>query len=145
MKKLSVLLALTLLTSCKKEEPAPTSPATGLAGEWHLQTYDFSDYSATGALQSHLISAGGDTQNIIITDSTVAYFSNVTNSPGPPPPGQWVARRYTRLGDTLRYDKYGRSDIVVTLTSTNLTLHTSSKQATPSYYQESDSYYTRVR
>jgi hypothetical protein len=143
MKKLSVLLGLALLTGCKKETEAPT----GLAGEWHLQTYDFSDYSAAGNLLTHLVSPGGDgdRQNIIITDSTVAYFSDMSIGPGPTPTaGKWVARKYTRVGDTLRYDQW-RYDVIVKLTSTDLTLHTSSKQATPSYYQESDSYYTRVR
>jgi hypothetical protein len=142
MKKLSVLLGLALLTSCHKETEAPT----GLASEWHLQTYDFSDYSAAGDLLSHQVSPGGDgdQQNIIITDSTSAYLSYMSNGPGPPSPPKWVTRKYTRVGDTLRYDQW-RYDVIVKLTSTDLTLHTSSKQATPSYYQESDSYYTRVR
>ena len=140
MKRLVVVVGL-LLASCQQREQVAPS---GLAGEWHLQTYDLSSYSATGALLSHLVSPGGDTQSILITDSTVSYFSNVTNSPGPPPLGRWVSRKYTRLGDTLRYDKW-RYDLIVTLTSTALTLHTSSKQATPTYYQEFDSYYTRVR
>jgi hypothetical protein len=135
-----LLLGLALLTGCQQETPAPT----GLAGEWHLQTYDFSSYSATGALLSHLVSPGGKTENIIITDSTVAYFSTISNSSGPPTPGRWVTRTYTRRGDTLRYDQW-RYDLLRMLTSTSLTLHTSSKQATPAYYQESDSYYTRVR
>jgi hypothetical protein len=141
MKKLSVLLGLVLLASCQKETEGPT----GLAGEWHLQTYDFSDYSAAGDLLTHLVSPGGDGQNIIITDSTVAYFSDMSIGPGPTPaPGKLIARKYTRVGDTLRYDQW-RYDVIVKLTSTDLTLHTSSKQAMPSYYQESDSYYTRVR
>jgi hypothetical protein len=140
MKKLSLLLGLALLTSCHKETEAPT----GLIGEWHLQTYDFSSYSAAGDLLSHTVSPGGDAQNIIITDSTVAFYSEYTNSPSPPSAPQWVARKYARVGDTLRYDQW-RYDVIVTLTSTALTLHSSTKQATPSYYQESDSYYTRVR
>jgi hypothetical protein len=141
MKKLWVLLGLALLTSCHKETEGPT----GLTGEWHLQTYTFSDYSAAGDLLSHTSSPGGDAQNIIITDSTVAFYSESTNSPGPTPTtGKWVARKYTRVGDTLRYDQW-RYDVIVTLTSTALTLHNSTKQATPAYYQESDSYYTRVQ
>jgi hypothetical protein len=84
MKKLYVLVALALLASCQKKTEAPT----GLAGEWHLQTYDFSSYSATGALLSHQVSPGGDgdRQNIIITDSTIAYFSDMSIDPGPTPP-----------------------------------------------------------
>jgi hypothetical protein len=98
-----------------------------------------------GIYYSHTSSPGGDAQNIIITDSTVAFYSEFTNSPGPTPTtGKWVARKYTRVGDTLRYDKW-RYDVIVKLTSTALTLHNSTKQATPSYYQESDSHYTRVR
>jgi hypothetical protein len=144
MHKLYVLLTLTLLASCQKAKEAPT----GLAGEWHLETYDFSSYSATGTLLSHQVSPGGEgnRQNIIITDSTIAYFSDMSIGPGPDlTPGEWVARKYTRQGDTLRYVDNGQRNIIVTLTSTALTLHTSSKQTTPSYYQESDSYYTRVR
>jgi hypothetical protein len=143
MKKLSVLLVLALLTGCKKETEAPT----GLAGEWHLRAYDFSDYSAAGDLLSHQVSPGGDEnlQNIIITDSTIAYFSYMSNGPLPPQPAKWVPRKYTRQGDTLRYVDNGQRNVIVKLTSTDLILHTSSKRATPSYYQESDSYYTRVR
>jgi hypothetical protein len=140
MKNYSVLLGLTLLASCRQETPAPT----GLAGEWHVQKYDLSSYSATGTLLSRLVSPGGETENIIITDSTVAYFSDMSVGPGPPTPGRWVTRKYTRLGDTLRYDQW-RYALIRTLTSTSLTLYTSSKQAIPAYYQESDVYYTRVR
>jgi hypothetical protein len=97
MKKLLVFLGLVSLTGCHKEKQAPS----GLTGEWHLQTYDFSSYSAAGDLLSHTVSPGGDTQNIIITDTTVAFYSEYTNSPGPPPAPTWDARKYTRVGDTL--------------------------------------------
>jgi hypothetical protein len=108
----------------------------------------FYHYDLDGRLRSEQTSPSGPNNKLIVTDSTIAYYSDISIGPGPgPTPGQWVVRRYSLQGDTIRYVNYGRPEVIKELSAHRLVLHHPDRLfITPGIstsYSESDVTYTR--
>lgn len=124
---------------------------TGLPGDWFLQRTTTYEYALNGTLTTQWTSAPSADPlytQVIITDSTISYFSGLSDTGfGPSQPGKWVARSYVLRGDTIRYANYGQSPVIKELSAHALTLHYSDKPfVTPGVstaYSESDEFYTR--
>gem|GEM_PF-6126073 len=143
MKATVALTALISLVGCQK---ATTNPTTTLLGDWYQQQVTFYDYDSTGKLIQQQTTPAGTNNKIIITDSTVIRFSDISGGPGPTMPGKWVASPYFLRGDTIYYDhvKNARPTLIKALTPQTLTLRISNKAyPTAAGYLEYDEYYIR--
>ncbi|MDF7815178.1 hypothetical protein [Hymenobacter sp. YC55] len=145
---LSLLLVLAgLIIGCQKGNTPPSTPAL-LPGDWYQQQVTFYHYALDGTLQSQQTSPAGPDNKLIVTDSTIAYYTTMSIGPGPgPTPGRWVVRRYSLQGDTIRYENFGRPEVIQEISAHRLVLHHPGKAyINPGFstgYSDNDATYTR--
>ncbi|TGD77660.1 hypothetical protein [Hymenobacter wooponensis] len=147
MRLVFVLLMVGSLMSCQKDSTAASAAAL-LPGDWYQQSVTFYHYDLEGRLRSEQTSPSGPHNKLMVTDSTIAYYSDISSGPGPgPTPGQWVVRRYSLQGDTIRYVNDGRPEVIKEISAHRLVLHHPGRAAiTPGFstgYSEHDATYTR--